>query len=573
MLKISTNLTPEQLLAITWEDLKPYYQELQTATLFEGNIEDWLEGWSNLDKVVVELNNRRYVATTVDTTDQAAKDALVDFLDTIMVNIRAFDQRLTEKLLTSQIKPQGFEMGLHSLRTKAALYTKRNLSLINDQYVAATEYDKIAGSQTINWQDEEKTVTELQPLLLSADRDEREAVWRASAERQLDDRKAINDLWARLLEMRNRIAVNAGLKNYREYRWLELYRFAYTPEDALLFHASIEKVIVPAVSKLMKDHKKRLGVRKLRPWDMLVESLNDKPLLPCHTPGEMEDKAVNVFHNIHPDFGNAYRHMQENNLLDLHNRNNKAPGGYTLEYPISGEPFSLLNCVGLHSDLMGVFHEGGHCMHFYDILNGGKVKYYQEFESPVEFAEVAAMGMELLALPYLQSTDGSSFYTTEEYRMAEIQAFRAILTFIPFMSVVDLFQHWAYTNPTMATDPANCDAKWAELWDRFLPDADWTGFEDEKATGWHRKIHIFSDPFYYIEYGLAQMGALQVWQNAQRDQSAAVNALRRAFMLGGTVGLRELFQTADADMIFAQEPMQELIDSVMARMDELTKAI
>jgi oligoendopeptidase F len=573
LLKISTNLTVEQLLAITWNDLKPYYQELQNATLFEGNIEEWLEGWSNLDKVVVELNNRRYVATTVDTTNQAAKDALVDFLDTILVNIRAFDQRLTEKLLTSQIKPKGFEMGLHSLRTKAALFTKRNLSLINDQYVAATEYDEIAGSQTINWQGEEKTVTELQPLLLSNDRDEREAVWRASAERQLADRKAINNLWARLLEMRNRIAVNAGLKNYREYRWLELYRFAYTPEDALLFHDSIEKVIVPAVSKLMKDHKKRLGVRKLRPWDMLVESLSDKPLLPCHTPGEMEEKAVNVFQKIHPDFGKAYQHMQDNNLLDLHNRNNKAPGGYTLEYPISGEPFSLLNCVGLHSDLMGVLHEGGHCMHFYDILNGGKVNYYQEFESPVEFAEVAAMGMELLALPYLQSTDGSSFYTPEEYRIAEIQAFRSILTFIPFMSVVDLFQHWAYTNPSLATDPANCDAKWAELWDRFLPDADWSGFEDVKATGWHRKIHIFSDPFYYIEYGLAQMGALQVWQNAQRDQSAAVNALRRAFMLGGTVGLRELFHTADADMIFEREPMQALIDSVMARMDELTRAI
>ena len=571
MLKLSTDLTVEQLLAFQWEDLEPYYQELQKVTLHEGNIEDWLEGWSNLDKAIVEVDNRRYVATTQDTTDQKAKDALVNFLNTIKVNVQIYDQQLTEKLLNSGIMPSNFQMGLLSLRTKAALYTKRNLNLLNDQYVAATEYDEITGSQTVQWEGEEKTVAELQPLLLSNDREEREAVWRASMQRQLDDREKINTLWRRLLEMRNRIAVNAGLNNYREYRWLELYRFAYTPEDALQFHESIEKVFVPAVTKLMRQHKRRLGVRKLRPWDLLVESLTDKPLVPYSDPDEMEEKAINVFHKIHPDFGRAYRHMRENGLLDLHNRNNKAPGGYTLEFPISGEPFSLLNCVGLHSDLMGVLHEGGHSMHFYDILNGGKVKYYQEFESPVEFAEVAAMGTELLALPHMVSNDGSSFYSPEDHRIAEIQAFRAILTFIPFMSVVDLFQHWAYTNVSLASDTANCDAKWAELWDRFLPDADWKGFEDFKATGWHRKIHIFSDPFYYIEYGLAQMGALQVWQNAQRDQAAAVNALRRAFMLGGTVGLKQLFNAADTDMIFEVEPMQALIDTVMARMDELTK--
>lgn len=570
MLKLSTNLTVDQLLSFTWDDLKPYYQALQDIPLHEGMIDDWLEGWSNLDKVVVEINNRRYVATTRDTTDQAAKEAFVDFLDNIMVNVKAFDQRLTEKLLTAQIKPDGFEMGLLSLRTKAALYTKRNLSLLNEQYVAATEYDEIAGSQTVVWNGEEKTVTELQPLLLSTDREEREAVWRASAQRQLADRAQINALWARLLEMRNRIAINAGLKNYREYRWLELYRFAYTHENALQFHDSIEKVIVPAVSQLMREHQNRLGVRRLRPWDLTVESLSDQPLRPYTTPEELEEKATYVLHRIHPDFGRVFRHMREYGLLDLHNRNNKAPGGYTLEFPISGEPFSLLNCVGLHSDLMGVLHESGHCMHFYDILNGGKVNYYQEFEAPVEFAEVAAMGMELLALPHMLSTDGASFYEPADHRIAEIQAFRNILTFIPFMSVVDLFQHWAYTHVTQASNPANCDAKWAELWDRFLPDADWTGFEDVKATGWHRKIHIFSDPFYYIEYGLAQMGALQVWQNAQRDQAAAVNALRRAFMLGGTVGLRQLFQAADTDMIFDEAPMQALIDTVMARMETLT---
>ena len=573
MLKISDHLTVEQLFALKWDDLKPYYQELDSTKLTEINMEDWLEGWSNLDKVIVEINNRRWIETTQDTANQTAKDAFADFLDTIMVNVKAYDQRLTEKLINTHLIPEGFTMGMLTLRTNAALYTERNLSLLNDQYVTATEYDEIAGGQTIEWQGEEKTVAELQPLLISTDREEREAVWRASAERQLADRASLNDLWGRLLEMRNRIAINAGLKNYREYRWLELYRFAYTPADCLLFHDSIRKVIVPAVSKLMKEHAQRLGVEKLRPWDMLVESLSDKPLRPYQTPEEMEEKAANVLHKVHPEFGKVFRHMREKGLLDLHNRNNKAPGGYTLEYPVTGDPFSLLNCVGLHGDLMGVLHESGHSIQFYDTVNGGKVKYYRQFEPPLEFSEVAAMGLELLALPHMVSTDGSSFYSPEDHRIAEIQAFRSILTFIPFMSVVDLFQHWAYTNPTKASDPKNCDEKWAELWDRFLPDADWSGFEEIKATGWHRKIHIFSDPFYYIEYGLAQLGALQVWQNAQRDQAAAVNAYRRALALGGTVGLRELYQAADIDLIFEEAPLQKLIDAVMARMEELTAAI
>ncbi|MEE4195061.1 MAG: M3 family oligoendopeptidase [Anaerolineae bacterium] len=561
------------MLAFEWQDLLPYYQALHKVQLHEGNIEEWLEGWSNLDKVVVEINNRRYIATTRDTTDKHAKAALVKFLDTIMVNVKDNDQRLTEKLLSSGVNPEGFQMGLLTLRTKAALYTKRNLNLLNEQYVTATQYDEIAGSQTIEWNGEVKTVTELQPLLYSVNREERETVWRASAERQLKDREKINKLWQRLFEMRNRIAVNAGLKYYREYRWLELYRYAYSPAECVLFHDSIRKVIVPAVSKLMKEHAQRLGVEKLRPWDLQVESLIDRPLYPYQQPHELEEKATHVFRQIHPDFGRSYRHMREYDLLDLHNRNNKAPGGFTLELPISGEPFSLLNCVGLHSDLMGTLHEGGHCMHFYDILNGGKVKFYQEFESPVEFAEVAAMAMELLALPHLESSDGSSFYSPEDHRIAELQAFRSILTFIPYMSVVDLFQHWAYANPHLAVDPEQCNATWSHFWDVYMPDADWTGFEDVKATGWQRKIHIFSDPFYYVEYGLAQMGALQVWQNAQQDQTAAVEALRNAFKLGGSVGLRELFETAKVNFIFEEKPMQELINAVMARVEELTQAL
>ena len=581
MLSITTELTAQELLSLSWDDLKPYYQALENTRISPENLSEWLGAWSNLIMVVTEINNRHYINTTRNTTDIKAKEAFKRFLDTIQVNVKAFDQRLTEDLLTSQLVPPGFELGLLNLRTRAALFTERNLSLLNDQYVTATEYDEIAGSQTVELDGAEKTVAELQPLLVSTDRDEREQMWRASAERQLADRAALNELWVRLMEMRNRIAINAGLKNFREYRWLELYRFAYTPEDCHRYHDAIEAVVVPAVSQLMEEHRQRLGVEKLRPWDLLVESLSGQPLKPYETPQELEEKIVGVFEKIHPDFARYFEHMRAADLFDLHNRNNKAPGGYTLEYPVSGDPFSFLNCVGLHSDLMAVLHEGGHCFHFYDTFKFGNIQYYQQFNPPIEFAEVAAMGMELLALSHLGKekarltgrAKSSGFYDAAEHRIAEIQALRTILAFLPFMSVVDLFQHWAYTHPAAACEPANCDQVWSELWDRFLPDADWSGFEDIKATGWHRKIHIFSDPFYYIEYGLAQTGALQVWLNSQHDYKGAVKSLRTALALGGSVGLQELFATAGIQLAFEREPLQVLVDAVMERIENLTAQI
>ena len=227
---------------------------------------------------------------------------------------------------------------------------------------------------------------------------------------------------------------------------------------------------------------------------------------------------------------------------------------------------------------MAVLHECGHSFQLYDELRSGHVKYAQQIVPPMEFAEVAAMGLEMIGLPYLakeihSDTHGnklSGFYDEKTFPIAEIQTWMRVLTFLPFMSVVDLFQHWAYTHTEEAMDAKNCDREWSALWDRFLPDADWSGLEEFKATGWHRKIHIYSDPFYYVEYGLAYMGAIQVWQNAQHDQAAAVNAYRRATSLGATRGLRELYEAANTELIFDEEPMQKLVDAIMARIAELS---
>ncbi|NSW53904.1 MAG: M3 family oligoendopeptidase [Anaerolineae bacterium] len=572
MNNIGTQWTGDQILALTWQDLAPYYRELNNVDLTPDTLEAWLDAWSNLLKIERELEHRRYIAPTRNTADAAATQAFEAFLNEIQVQYRTANQTLTEKLLQSQLEPAGFHLTLHQLRTQAALFNKQNLALLNEQALLAAEYDRITGSQTVEWDGSEKTVAELQPYYLAADRGVREAAWRLSFERQFADREALNHLWARLIDRRHRIAVNTGLPTFRDYRWLELTRFAYSPEDCLRFHEAIQAVVVPAVSRLLAEHQQRLGVERLRPWDLLVESLTDQPLRPYDHPDQLDEGIRRILGQVDPDFADYYQHMRENDLLDIHNRNNKATGGYSLDFPMTKDVFVFLNCVGLHSDVQGVLHESGHAVHFYETANSTYARYAQQIDSPMEFAEVAAMSMELLTMPYWGKDQGG-FYDPRSHRIAEIQALRSILTFLPFMSVVDLFQHWAYTHPESARIGANCDHKWSELWDRFLPDADWSGFEDIKATGWQRKIHIYSDPFYYVEYGLAQLGALQVWQNARRDHDRAVAAYRSSLERGGSEDLRTLYRLADTEMIFDREPLQGLIDDVMARITELTASL
>lgn len=571
---IGSQWTPEQILAFTWQDFAPYYKALNSIDLADladdpQGLEEWLTAWSNLLLLQKEMENRLYISATQDTADLAASQAFEHFLDAVKLPCKSANQTMIEKLLQSRLEPQGFKLALHQLRTQAMLFNQQNLPLLNEAAMLASEYDKIAGSQTVQWQGDEKTVAEMQAFLLSPRRDEREAAWRASMERQMLDQEALNSLWNRLLDHRHRVAVNIGFTTYRDYRWLELTRFAYSPDDCLRFHHAIETTVVPAVSQLMADHRARLGVPSLRPWDLSVESLTSEPLHPFTTPQELEDGVGRMLAKVHPDFAERYAHMRAQNLLDLHNRNNKAPGGYTLDYPVSREAFSFLNCVGLPGDIESVTHEIGHCIHFYDTINAPYARYAQQLDAPVEFAEVAAMSMTLLTLPYWGKDQGG-FYNEADHRIAEIQCLRGILTFLPFMSVVDLFQHWAYTHPDAARVGANCNRAWAELWQRFLPDADWSGMEDIRAAGWQRKIHIFSDPFYYIEYGLAQLGALQIWQHARRSPAGAVESYRRALARGGTEDLRTLYQLADTELIFDREPLQRLVDDVMERLHQLS---
>lgn len=557
--------TVREFMTWDWPQVEPYYQELNTWNLEERTLAEWLVNWSDLLRYLDEWRWRLYVANTVNTTDQQAKERYNFFLEKIYPPSQESDQSLKEKLITSGLEPLGFEIPLRNMHAQVGLFQQDNLPLLSEELRLVTEYDEIMGAQTVRWQGEEVTLPQLQPVYEERERVKREQAWRLAADRQLADRQAINALWGKFLEVRRKLAANAGLEDYRAYRWKQLLRFDYNPEDCTRFHKAIEEVVVPAAGQLYEKRRKRLGVKTLRPWDLEVDTLGRPALHPFTAIQELTDKVAAIFTHVNPQFGLYFEVMQREDLLDLENRKGKGPGGYCTAFSATRRPFIFTNAVGVHDDVQTLLHEGGHAFHVFETNH---LPYFQQLESPLEFAEVASMGMELLASPYLLS-DYGGFYNDQQAAQARVQVLERDLLFWPYMAVVDGFQHWVYENPEAADDPQNCDKQWSELWDRFMPFVDWSGLEEEMTTGWQRKEHIHGDPFYYVEYGIAQLGAVQVWRNAIHDQAGAVAGYRKALSLGNTVSLPELYSQAGAKFSFDTDTLTQAVKLMLDTIEEL----
>ena len=547
-----------------WPQIEPLFQNLSRRSLTESNILEWLNEWSELSKLLDESYWRLYDATTINTIDQEVEEKLKHFLDQIRPQAKSAEQKLKEKLLNSGITPDGYEVPLRDLRAQADLFREANLPLLSEDKKLVVEYGKIVGAQTVLWAGEQVSLPQLLPVYQQPERVSRENAWRLAAERQLADRDLLNDLWVKFLKLRQRIAANADLQNYRAYRWRELLRFDYTPEDCYQFHQAIAKVIVPAAQSIYEKRRQRLGVTSLRPWDLEVDPFGKPPLKPFSTSEELENKTAQIFRQVDHQLGDYFEVMRAEGLLDLENRVNKAPGGYCSHYMSSEQPFIFMNAVGIHDDVQTLLHEGGHAFHVFEC---GHLPFFF-LDVPLEFAEVASMSMELLASPYLADDQGG-FYSHEEAARARIQFLESMLLFWPYMTVVDAFQHWVYENQQAALDPANCDARWAQLWEHFMPGVDWSGLEEERRTGWQRKPHIFTDPFYYIEYGLAQLGAIQIWRNSLNDQAGAITAYRQALSLGTSVTLPQLFVAAGGKFTFDEITLRQALDLILETVSEL----
>ena len=562
---LSLPKTAADFMQLSWSQIEPFYAELNGFSLNAQNVKEWLSEWTRLSEFVNETGQRLYVAMTINTADKEAEKRLYNYLDTISPPAEAAEQKLREKLLASGIEPAGFEIVLRNMRAQAALFREANLPLFTEERKLGNEYDKLIGAQTVHWEGKDVTVTQLRPVYQDTDRTMREKAWRLALSRQLSDRDAINQLWGKFMGLRKQLAANADFTDYRAFRWRQLLRFDYTPESCAQFHDAIEQAVVPAAERIYERRRKQLGVDSLRPWDLDVDPLGRPALKPFEQISMLEGKTEGIFRQVDPQLGDYFATMRKEALLDLDNRKGKAPGGYCTAFVVAKRPFIFMNAVGLHDDVQTLLHEGGHAFH---VFESAHLPYFQQLEIGMEFAEVASMSMELLGLPYL-SQSGTGFYTDKDAARARIEHLEGLILFWPYMAVVDAFQHWVYTHNEEATDAANCDAAWSAQWKRFMRGVDWAGLEQERMTGWHRKLHIHEVPFYYVEYGLAQLGAVQVWRNSLQNQANAVKQYRQALSLGGTVTLSQLYQTAGAKFSFDVSTLRDAVGLIEQTIGQL----
>ncbi len=556
------------LLRWSWAEIEPHYRDLASRSLTSATVAEWLADWTALDERVSEMYSRLHVATTKNTADKTAEEEFRSFLDHVHLPVEAKEQELREKLLASRLEPKGFGVPLKKMRAEADLFREANLPLLAEERKLEMAYDQIIGAQTVEWEGQEITISQLRPVFQDTDRSKRERAWRLASCRQLADRDTVDELWGKFLSLRTQLAANAGKRDYRDYRWQQLHRFDYTPADCRHFQDAIEQVVVPAAERLYESRRQSLGVDRLRPWDLEVDPLARPPLRPFRNTDELKTIAGRIFPRVDPQLGKYFDIMVQESLLDLDNRKNKAPGGFCTFFPMSKRPFIFMNAVGVHDDLQTVLHESGHAFHNFE---RNALPFSQQRYVGMEFAEVASMSMELLASPYLAAKAGG-VYSESDAARARAEHLKSNITFWPYMAVVDAFQHWVYENPKAATVPSNCDEEWAKQWRRFMKGVDWSGLEEEMKTGWHRKLHIHQAPFYYIEYGLAQLGAMQIWRNARSDQAGAVARYRHALAMGGTASLPELYAAAGAKFAFDAETLGAMVALAEKVIGELGEA-
>jgi len=555
-----------------WDRMVPHAKELLRRRLTPSSIDGWLADWSLLARLIAESFNRLYIRTTTHTNDEAGQARFRKYSEEVMPKAREFEQGMKERLLESGLRPKGMAVPLRRMRSDSAIYRPENLPLHTKCEALETEFNALTGARTFDWDGETLNQAQVFARLAHADRKIRERAWMALTACLESQRTELDGLWVQLLDVHMQMARNAGFSDYRSYRWHELARFHYTPQDCRIFHDAIARVVVPAVQRLSEKRKRDLGLNRLRVWDcfwhLRPDPLGRAPLQPFETAAELTTVAERVFSRLDPDLASYYRILRDEGLLDLEARAHKAQGGYEIELPASKRAFIFTVAVGTHLDLLTHLHESGHAFHVFESTHWPC--HYQSMLDyvPVEFVELGSMAMELLGSPFL-TRDRGGFYTERQFAQARLEQLESILTFWPYMAVVDAFQHWVYENPEAARDTRQCDEVWASLVRVFMPHLDWTGIEDTLRVCWRLQGHIIISPFYYVEYGMAQLGAIGVWANALRDQQGAVKTYRKALSLGNTVSLPDLYRAAGVKFAFGEKEVAQAVGLVERAISEL----
>ncbi len=552
---------PADLAPADWDAVSRCFDALERDLNAPGaDLEHWLASASEFASVLAEEKERRFVAMTCRTDDPETVRRFEEFVQGIEPKLKprwhALHSGYLRHAKRSGLDPGRWRIHDRAVENEVSLFRPENVALEAEEEGLMQEYNKIAGAQTVRFRGEEQTLVRMESRLEEQDRALRQEAWEAIWARRLQDREALDALYDKLIALRGRLAANAGQTDYRAYIFRKRERFDYGPEHCFQFHQGVERAVMPRLRALDAERKRRLGVDPLRPWDLGVDPRNAPPLRPFATAEELYRGCREMFRRVHPEFAE----LAEEIRLDLDNRKGKAPGGYQTSFEEERRPFIFMNATGTNRDVITMLHEGGHAFHYLLTREEPVLRYRY---APIEFCEVASMGMELLALPHYEV-----FYGAEEARRARVRQLERTIRVLPMVATIDAFQHWIYLNPGGGRDART--AAWRGLSRRFAGGEDWSGYETQFAAGWQRILHLYTHPFYFIEYGIAQIGALQIWSRARRDPAGAVAAYRRALALGGTRPLPELFRAADLVFDFSEAtlaPLAEEIGGELAKLD------
>ncbi|WP_240773200.1 M3 family oligoendopeptidase [Pontibacter sp. SGAir0037] len=549
-----------------WETIQPYLDELKTRQINSvEELEKWMSDRSELESVLSEDLGWRYIRMTCDTQNEDSTKAFQYFVTEIEPKIAPYDHDLNQKLMQSpfigELDQEKYRIYLRQVRRALEIFREENIALQTEISTKQQQYAAITGAMIVTLDGEEVTLQRAADRLKRNNRQEREEAWRLIQARRLEDRQKLDDLFDELLRLRNQVAQNAGFANFRDYMFAAMGRFDYTPQDCFDFHASIEQTIVPLLTKIDQERKQQLNLDELRPWDLDVDPSGKKPLEPFKSGEELLEKTVQVFYKLDTYLGDCLATMRAMGHLDLESRKGKAPGGYNYPLDEIGVPFIFMNATSSLRDVITMLHEGGHAVHSF-LTRGLTLGAFKH--PPSEVAELASMSMELISMVHWDTF----FEDEDELRRAKRTHLESVLETFPWVATVDKFQHWLYVNAQHTQEERK--QEWVSIYEQFNhKEVNWEGLEQFKPYLWQKQLHIYEVPFYYIEYAMAQLGAVAVWKNYKGNPTEGLAAYKRALSLGYTVSIGEVYEAAGIKFDFSTDYIKSLADFVQEEMEKL----
>lgn len=547
------------------KELMSYYHTLiHRDILNERALEEWLKDRSELESAADQVRTFLYIQMTCQTDNQEYSEKYKNYIENIIPSLKELSQEMDKKYLNTldllKIDPAHHAMIYLRKKNSLELYRKENIPLQTREALLCQEYQALCGAMTVEFNGQEQTLQMMQKYLHEPDRDLREKAWKAITARRLKDSEKMNSIFNELIELRTAIATNAGFENFMEYQFKAFNRFDYTPEDCLKFHKSVEECVVPLLARIYSRRKKSLAYKSLKPWDTEVDIKNRMALKPFEDILVFEKGIQQIFNAIDGELGNYFALFRKWGILDLQSRKGKAPGAYQSTLSETRKPFIFLNAVGLDSDVRTLLHESGHAFH---VLATASKPLMDDREPPIEFCEVASMSMELIGSHFLKH-----FYNEEDAKRAKTDLLEEIIYILPWIATIDAFQHWIYTNPRHNVEQRN--QVWVSIRKRFGGYLlDWEGIEVEHSNLWQRQLHLFEYPFYYIEYGIAQLGALQLWIKYKKNPKETIKNYKQGLSLGSTESLPKLFEATGLVFDFSEKMLFPLMKEIEKELSEI----